>query len=320
MEHHDNDDARLLAQTYRRRARYLFDEVWADITAGHNVKATVLVESHAMYRTRGPETIRSTGEVEFINGVAAMAASGIFGNAKLGAGIVGGVDLRLGDAVQDVLAAHVQAGGERYRGIRPQAVVADDRLTSLRNVLGAPHLMRDPTFRAGFTHLAPLGLSCDVMLLDSQIPELTDLARAFPDTQIILDHLGAPVGIGPYAGRRKERFDVWRGNMLELSRCANVMVKVGGLGMALCGFPTAGSSPPASSEKLAEDWRPYVETCTALFGVNRCMFESNYPIDGITADYPVIWNAFKRIASGASEEEKTALFSGTAARVYRIEI
>jgi predicted TIM-barrel fold metal-dependent hydrolase len=273
-----------------------------------------------MYRARGPSELKSVGEVEFVCGIAAMADSGLFGNVKLCAGIVGGVDLRLGDAVQDVLHEHLKVGGNRYRGIRPQATSYDDGLESLKHVLGVPHLLLDPTFRAGFAQLEALGLSCDLYVMESQLPELIDLARAFPATQIIVNHLGGPVGIGPYAGRRDERFAYWLGQMRDLARCENVVVKLGGLGMALCGFASSAREPRAGSEALAKDWRPCIEGAIEIFGVRRCMFESNFPVDGVTASYPAIWNAFKRITGGASGPEKSALFRETATRVYRLDI
>jgi predicted TIM-barrel fold metal-dependent hydrolase len=313
-------DGRQIAETYRLHRRYLFEDFLADVTAGHNVVASIGVEAHSMYRADGPAELKSVGEVEFLNGVGAMAASGLFGAHKLCAGIVGGVDLRLGDAVEPVLHAHLRAGGDRYRGVRPQAVPYDENLAGLRHVLGEPHQLARPNFRAAFARLAPLGLSCDLIIMDAQLPEVIDLARAFPNTQIILDHTGSPVGVGPYVERRRERFAYWREQLRTLAECGNVALKVGGLGTALCGFPTSALPERAGSEALAQDWRPYVETAIECFGVERCMFESNFPIDGVSATYSTIWNAFKRIVGGASEAEKAALFSRTAARIYRIEL
>jgi predicted TIM-barrel fold metal-dependent hydrolase len=310
---------RTLVPTFRRHARYLFDEFLADLRSGHNVRATVYVEVHSMYRTRGPEAMRSVGEVEFANGMAATAASGLFGDIAMCAGIVGSVDLRLGDAAKDVLLAHIRAGGDRYRGIRAQAVVYDSDPKVL-GPAGVPHVLLDRKFRAGFKHLEPLGLSYDAWQLEYQLPELIDLARAFPYTQIIVNHLGGLFGVGRYSDRTEERFAQWRENIKTLSQCANVTMKLGGLGMPTCGFRSSFTSVPAGSEQLASEWRPYIETCIEAFGAARCMFESNYPVDAATASYPVLWNAFKRIVSGASLDEKTALFSGTATRVYRLDL
>jgi predicted TIM-barrel fold metal-dependent hydrolase len=176
----------------------------------------------------------------------------------------------------------------------------------------------DRTFRAGFARLAPLGLSFDAWLLEPQLGELVDLARAFPDTSIILDHVGTPLGIAAYEGRREERFDPWRNSIRALAELPNVTVKLGGLAMPFCGFDSRGEGP--LSERLARLWRPYIETCIEAFGAQRCMFESNFPVDLYSCSYAVLWNALKRIAAGASADENAALFSDTAARVYRLDL
>jgi L-fuconolactonase len=315
----DNICSRELAPTFRRHPRYLFDEFIADLASGHNVRGSVHVDAETMYRTSGPEAMKSLGEVEFVNGVAAMAASGLFGEIKVCAGIVGGVDLKLGDAVEEVLIAHVRAGGGRYRGVR-SPIAYDDDSTILGEGVGAPHVLLEPTFRTGLKWLHRFGLSFDALLLEPQLPDLIDLARAFPETQIILNHVGAPVGVGRYAGKRKERFPVWRDCIRTLSRCSNVTIKLGGLGIPFGGFRSYRSSQPATSQHLAEEWRPYIHTCIETFGPHRCMFESNFPVDSGVCTYPVLWNAFKRLAHGASRDEKIALFSGTAVRVYRLDI
>ena len=321
LEQEESLMARMLLPTFRRHARYLFDEFLTDLRSGHNVRATVYVEVHTMYRTRGPESLQPVGEVEFANGMAAMAASGLFGDVAMCAGIVGSVDLRLGDAAKDVLLAHVQAGGGRYRGIRAKAVVYDSDSNVLGPHLGGvPHLLLDREFRSGFKHLEPLGLSYDAWQLEYQLAELIDLARTFPYTRIIVNHVGGLFGIGRYSGRTEERFAQWRENIKTLSRCANVTMKLGGLGMPTCGFRSSIASIPPSSTELALEWRPYIETCIEAFGADRCMFESNYPVDAATTSYRVLWNAFKRIVSGASLQEKTALFSATATRVYRLDL
>lgn len=311
---------RALMPAFRRHARYLLDEFLADLRSGHNVRATVYVEVHSMYRTSGPEALRSVGEVEFANGVAAMAASGAFGDIAICAGIIGSVDLRLGDAAKDIMLAHLQAGGGRYRGIRTQAVVFDPDPEALGpHSQGVPHLMLDPKFREGFRHLEPLGLSYDAWQLEYQLGELIDLAQAFPHTQIIVNHLGGLFGLGTHRGRSEQRYAQWRENMAALARCPNVAMKLGGLGMPTCALPSSLSTVPATSLELARDWRPYIESCIEAFGVGRCMFESNYPVDAATTSYAVLWNAFKRIVSGASAHEKAALFSETARRIYRLE-
>ncbi len=300
--------------------RYLLDELIADTGSGHNVVATVFVECGAFYRAAGPPELRPVGETEFVNGVAAMSASGTYGGMRACAGIVSKADLLQGDGVKRVLEAHVRAGGDRFRGIRNSASFdADAAVLGPVNRVGAG-LYRDETFRKGFAHLAPMGLSFDAWLLEPQLPDLIDLARAFPDTTIVLDHVGTPLGRGSYTGKLAERFPIWRDNIRELAKSPNVVVKLGGLAMAFCNFPSFLAEPRAPSEQLAEEWRPYIETCIEAFGADRGMFESNFPVDMGSCTYPVLWNAFKRIAAGASSAEKTALFSGTATKVYKLDL
>jgi L-fuconolactonase len=312
---------RALMPAFRGKSRYLFDEFLADLNSGHNVRATVYVQVGSMYRQTGPEALRSVGEVEFANGMAAIAASGVFTDVAMCAGIVGSVDLCMGDAVRGVLEAHSQAGGGRYRGIRAAHVVHDTDPTVLGAASnGVPHRYLDGNFRAGFRHLAPLGLSYDAWQLEYQLGELLDLVRAFPDTQVVVNHLGGLFGIGPYRGRQEERFAAWHANIRALAACPNVAMKLGGLGMPTCGLPSSIVGSPPSSQQMAKDWLPYIETCIEAFGVDRCMFESNFPVDFATAPYPLLWNAFKRMVSGASPDERAALFSKTAARLYRIDL
>lgn len=301
--------------------RYLFEEYLADIReGGHAVQATVYMQAQAMYRAEGPTAFRVVGETEFANGVAAMAGSGLYGPTRICAGIVGHVDLRAGAAVADVLEDHIRAGGDRFCGIRH--LTTWDADASLMNPLsaGPPGLLADGAFRAGFACLAPRNLSYDAWLFHPQLDELTDLARAFPATTIVLNHCGGVLGIGAYAGRRDEIFAHWAKAIRRLAECPNVVVKLGGLGMRINGFGfEAGASPP-SSEDLARAWRPYIETCIDAFGPARCMFESNFPVDKGSYGYGTVWNAFKRLTLQAGEEEVTALFSGTAARIYAVAI
>jgi L-fuconolactonase len=297
---------------------YLLDQLIADTASGHNVIATVFAECGAFYRADGPPEMRAIGETEFVNGVAAMGASGLYGDFRPCAGIVGRAELTLGDGVAAVLEAHLRAGGGRFRGIRNSASFdADKAVLGPLNRVEAGLYLSD-AFRKGFRHLAPMGLSFDAWLLEPQLPELVDLARAFPQTTIVLDHVGTPLGRGSYEGRLAERFPIWRDNIRELAKSPNVSVKLGGLAMAFCNFPSFLAEPRASSEQLAAEWGPYIETCIEAFGPERCMFESNFPVDMGCGSYATLWNAFKRIAKGYSESEKTALFSGTATKVYRL--
>ena len=302
----------------RPDSRYLLDELLTDLTTGHTVVATVFVQCRSMHRADGPEELRPVGETEFVNGVAAMSASGGYGPARICAGIVGHADLRLGARVQSVLEAHIRAGGDRFRGIRHTAAWDADSATVNPNNPAPPGLLADTAFRAGFARLAPLNLSFDAWLYHPQIGELTDLARAFPDTQIVLDHVGGPLGIGRYAEQQDTVFTSWRRSIRELAECANVSVKVGGLGMRINGFGFEQAPTPPSSETLATAWQPYVDICIEAFGAGRCMFESNFPVDKGAYPYAAYWNACKRLTRGASADEKADLFRRTAARVYRI--
>ena len=298
--------------------RYLLPDLLADLQGGHQVRSSVFLECTAMYRAEGPEEWRSLGETEFVNGAAAMSASGRYGAVRVCSGIVGYADLGLGARVEEILRAHVAAGGGRFRGIRH--IVAHDPSGAIRvsHTNPGPGRMQDSRFREGLARLAPLGLSFDAWLYHPQIPELTALARAFPGQPIVLNHAGGPVGIGPYAGRRDEVFAQWRPAIRELATCPNVHVKLGGLGMKIIGFEFHKRPRPPGSEELARLWRPYIETCIEAFGPDRCMFESNFPVDKVCCSYVVIWNAFKRLASGASAADKAALFHDTAAGFYKL--
>ena len=298
--------------------RYLLPDLLADTGSGHNITATVYLEWLSMYRAAGPEAMRPVGEVEFANGVAAMAASGAYGNTKVCAGIVGYADLALGARVEPLLEAMIMAGGGRFRGIRFISASHPDDAARGSSVNRPAGLLMDKRVREGFARLAPLGLSFDAWMYHTQLGELVDLARAFPETPIVLDHVGGPIGLGPYAGRRDEVFAAWKGSIGELAGCPNVHIKLGGLGMRLFGFDVHEKELPPSSDELAALWRPYIETCIAAFGPRRAMFESNFPVDKGSGSYHVFWNAFKRIAAGCSADEKAALFSGTASRFYRL--
>jgi predicted TIM-barrel fold metal-dependent hydrolase len=300
--------------------RYLIDDLAADVASGHNIIATVYVEARSMYRAGGPEALRPVGEVEFANGAAAMSASGGYGPAAICAGIVGHVNLLQGEAARAVLEAEIAAGQGRFRGIRHSSAWDADADVAGMYAARPKGLLLDATFRKGFACLAPLGLSFDAWLFHPQIGELTDLARAFPDTQIVLDHCGGILGLGGYAGRRDEIFKSWKASIGDIAKCPNVVVKLGGLAMRLLGYDFHERPKPPSSEETASAWRPYIETCIEAFGPNRCMFESNFPPDKGQCSYQVIFNAFKRLAAPYSEAEKTALFSKTATDVYRLKL
>jgi len=288
------------------------------VQSGHNVVSTVFIECASMFKTDGPEAMRPVGETEFVNGIAAMSASGLYGPARIAAGIVGTVDLRRGDAVAAVLDTHLVAGGGRFRGIRLGATWdASDAIPNHRTNPPKGLLLRQD-FRAGFAHLAPRQLTFEAWCYHHQIPEVTDLTRAFPDTTIILDHFGGPIGIGPYAGKADEVYAQWRANITELATCPNVVAKLGGINMEVNGFGWHEKPRPPTSQELVDATRHYYDYTLEQFGVQRCMFESNFPVDKASCSYTVLWNAFKRLTAGCSADEKSQLFHDTAARVYRL--
>ncbi len=299
---------------------YMLADLLADTNSGHNIVGTVFVQCRSMHRASGPEAFKPVGETEFVNGVAAMSASGGYGPAKICAGIVGHADLRSGADTWAVLEAHIRAGGDRFKGIRH--ITAYDPDPALMNPAYAPppRLMYDETFRKGFACLAPLKLSFDAWLYHPQIGDVTDLARAFPETAICLNHVGGPLGTGAYRGKRAEVFAEWSRSIRTLAACPNVSVKLGGMAMAINGWDFHTKAEPPSSAELAAAWKPYVETCIEAFGASRCMFESNFPVDKGSYGYVPFWNACKILAKDASAAEKTDLFSGTATRFYRLEL
>ena len=310
--------------------RYLHEDVRADVSAGHRIVATVFAECGAMYRSGGPVALASLGETEYVQRVAKDSASthaqavaqGARRNTpppcRIAAGIVGNVNLLLGDEAGAVLDAHLEAAPGRFKGIRNSSVYHPD--PAARGSLANPPqgLLQGTQFRRGFACLAPRGLSFDAWMYHTQLDGVLDLAETYPGTTIILNHVGGPIGIGPYAGQRDSVFREWQASIEKLARCENVVVKLGGMGMRVFGFDFADKPAPPDSAALAQAWAPYVNECIEAFGPQRCMFQSNFPVDKGTCSYVVIWNAFKRIAAACSPAEKQALFFETAARVYRI--
>ena len=287
-------------------------------SGGHRIERSVFLECGAFYRADGPEALKPVGEVEFAAGIAAMSASGVYGPARIAAAIVGYADLMLGARAEAVLEALVAAGAGRFRGVRYGA--AWDPGVAIASSHGSSRagLYREPAFREGFARLGTLGLTFDAWVYHPQLQDVVDLARAFPGQPIVLNHVGGPIGIGPYAGRREAVFPIWRDGIRAVAACPNVFVKLGALGSKRAGFGWHERAAPPTSAELAAAWKPYVESCIEAFGAERCMFESNFPVDKASCGYTVLWNAFKRIAAGASADEKAALFSGTATRFYRI--
>lgn len=294
-----------------RHGRYLLQELLADLGEGHNVQRTVFVESSTHYRPTGPEELRSVGEIEFAAGVAANAASAV----NVCSAIVSHADLSLGERVRAVLETQLAAGQGRLKGVRDLVQWDGSEISRHSTRRAPPRKLADPAFRAGFSQLAPLGLSCDLWVFHPQLPEVAELAAAHPETTIVLDHAGTPLGVGPYSDRASV-FEHWRLSLRELAVYPNVAVKIGGFGMPYSGFEFHFNAVAPTSSELALAWRPYVESVIELFGAHRCMFESNFPADKQTCGYGTLWNTFKRITAGASPSEKASLYSQTAQRIY----
>ena len=306
--------------------RYLLDEFLSDSSDGHDVLATVHVQARAMLRERGPAELKSLGETEFVNGVAAMSDSGLYGSTRVCAAIVGHVDLTLGAAVRPILEKHIAAcggltsQGGRFRGIRqPVAWDPDGRLTNPAYP-ATPETLNSNVFRSGFAQLAPLGLSFDAWMYFHQLPALVQLAHDFPETPIVVNHCGGIVRIGGHEAKGSEVFHVWKEGISTLARCPNVTIKLSGLGMKLGGFRFHEGSAPPGSAQLAEAWRPWVHTCIDAFGPARCMYGSNFPVDKGSFSYGIGVNALKRLTADLSRDDREKIFWRTANRVYRMDL
>ncbi len=300
------------------KSRYLLNELLEDIGDGHNVVSTVFMECGSMYSADSPAPMRPVGETEFAHGIATMSTSGGYGETCVCVSIISFADLTLGAAVGEVLDAHM-AASPRFRGIRHAS--GWDASQEVRNSHTSPTegMLGDTTFREGFAELGRRNLTFDAWLYHPQIPELTDLARAFPNQLIVIDHCGGPLGIGRYQGKREEIFNTWKDDVIQLSKCQNVVAKIGGLLMPINGFGLHKRDKPASSQELADATERYYMHMIEHFGVNRCMFESNFPVDKVSCSYTVLWNSFKLITRDFSASEKAALFHDTATAIYRVE-
>jgi len=295
---------------------YLLKELLEDLNSGHKTIATVFLQCHAMYRASGPEEMKPVGETEFVTGIAAMAASGNYGDIRVCEGIVGFADLTLGARVETVLEAHIRAGGGRFRGVRHSAAYDADPI--IGSATNEPGLYHRADFRAGLAKPFNLGLSLDAWVFHTQLQDVVDLARAFPHGNIIMGHCGGVLGYGPYGGKRDEVYAVWKHGVTELAKCPNVSMKLGGQMMRMAAYDYLNIPVPPTSEEMAAHWRPYHEPLIELFGADRCLYESNFPVDKMGASWVSLWNSYKRVTAGASAAEKVALYSGTARRVYRL--
>lgn len=292
---------------------YLVDDLLQDLQAGHNVLKTVYVECDENYYSDGPASLFPVGETRFVDQLTQEQQ----GTPQVAAGIVSFADLTLGESVRDVLEAHIDASS-RFRGIRHASAWHESDKVRNSHTNPPQDLLQRTDFLAGFGQLQELGLTFDAWLYFEQIPQLTELARAFPETDIVLNHIGGPIGIGPYAGKRQDVFEQWQNNIIELSACQNVHLKLGGMTMTVCGFGWHKLEAPPGSDALAESVAPYFHTCVEHFGAGRCMFESNFPVDRASCSYKVLWNAFKKVSQAYSGDERSKLFYENACRFYKI--
>ncbi len=310
--HHHFWDFRTARIPYQR---YLLHELIADISRGHNVRSTVFIEARAMYRPSGPAELRPVGEVQFVQGLAAASASGLYGTCRAAAAIIGHADLKLGDRVEPVLAALQAASPNRFRGIRHTVTWDPHPEIESRERKG---VLASAEYRAGARVLARMGLSLDTGVCFPQLSELADFARAIPELTIVLNHLGGLNRSGPFANRDEEVLAAWRQGIAAVAQCPNVHLKLGGIGMPRMGFDWHTRDKPIGSEELAAAMAPLMRYCIEQFGPQRCMFESNFPVDKVSFSHPVLFNAFKRFSKNYSAAERAALFHDTAVRAYRI--
>ena len=300
----------------RGGSRYLAEELHEDTSKGHNVTNTVFVECKAEYRRNSQERFQSLGETEFVAKEAERLEE--FSETKI-SGIVGFVDLGLGEELEEVLVAHDRSSSGLMRGVRHATAWSDDPEISIAHTKPTKGVMGSKLFLKGVSKLSEFNFSFDAWLYFNQLPELLYLARVTPETNIVINHLAAPLKIGKWAETPQEVDEIWRSNLQELANCENVYLKIGGIGMDnYFANDWVNQTKPPTSDEVASVWKEKILWCIELFGTHRCMFESNYPVDRQTLPYSVIWNCFQKVTDSFTESEKSDLFSSTACTVYRI--
>ena len=312
--HHHLWDGR----TDRVEPRYFLDELEADVGSGHNIVSTVFIEARAMYRSDPPMELRPVGEVEFVQGIAAQSASGMYSRTKAAHGIVGHANLHLGTEVRRVLEALQAASPNRFKGIRHGVSWDPHPEVPIVGAYPMADQLLSDDYRAGARVLAEMGLSLDLSLLHPQLPQLVDFANTVPDLTIVLNHVGGLMRTGPYAGNSDEVMANWRSGIAAAAGCDNVVIKLGGVGMPRLGYDFHERETPVGSEELAAAIDPVIRYCIEQFGPSRCMFESNFPVDKESFSYSIMWNAFKRVSADFSADERADMFYGCAARAYRV--
>lgn len=303
----------------RSGSRYLIEEFSDDIGfSGRNISASVYVQCRSMLRNSGPTAYRPVGEIEFIRGVAAQARSGSYGPTLVGSGVVGGADLKLGAAVGPVLDEMMAAGGGLLRGIRTPVAWHPDPAISSGPVKCDPGIMETAAFNDGVEQLVARDLSLDLWAYQTQLPEVFRLANAFPKLKLALNHLGGPILAGHADTESDARILSWRHELEKLAVLPNVHIKLGGFGMPVMGFNFRGRATPPSSNDLVRLVGPLVQTCIEIFGPERCMFESNFPVDRVSFGYGTLWNAFEKLTESIAVDKKHVLFHDTAKNFYKL--
>ena len=306
-------------RTERAFPKYQLDELMADITSGHNVRSTVFIEARSMYAANLSPDDRPIGEVDYVQGFAAASASGIYGDSRAAASIIGHANLNMGEKVRPLL-ERLALASDRFKGIRhsvtwdPHPEVENTALHKRESQL----VSKD--FQAGAKVLSDMGMSFEAWLYFHQLPELLEFAKAVPDLKIILNHIGGLVMDGPYSDKKDEVISIWREGIASVAECPNVVVKLGGIGMPRTGFDWHERKVPIGSEELADSIAPFFDYCIEHFGTDRSMFESNFPVDKVSFSYPVLYNAFKRYSKEFSGSERAAMFHDNAVDVYKISI
>ena len=301
-----------------RWSDYLLESLWTDTDSGHNIIKTVFVECRSSYWTEGPEYMSPVGETEFVSKIAEESQKSFGAHAAICA-IVSYADITLENLLDDILDAHEDAGRGLFSGIRHSGAFDENSNSFIDPIrIVEKNLFSRKDFIQGVKKLGFRGLTYESWLFHHQIKSFIDLARATPDTILIMDHLGGPLGVGPYEGRREEIFKEWKKDIANLAKCENVFIKLGGMAMPNNGFAWHKRSAPPSSDEFVYKQGEYYLHAIECFGPNRCMFESNFPVEGVSISYHVLWNAFKKIVNDFSENEKEMMFRNTATHVYKL--
>lgn len=294
--------------------RYLVDEFSVDLAVVGSPEGTVYVECLNSYRESGSKHLRSLGEAQFFVDLIRDPDSAL---RNIVTGFVGNGDLALGHDLADVLDGYADIAGESFRGVRYcVAWDKDERIhTAFETHRG---MLLQSNLGDSVAYLRHRGLSLDLWVYFTQLDEVKHFLAKNPGVEVVLNHCGGPIGVGRFAGKREEVFCSWRKGLADVAAHEEVCIKFGGLGMALAGFGWHKRDKWPVISDYVQAWRPYFDVCLELFGPERIMFESNFPVDRKGCDYGSLWSAFLGLADNLSDSERDALFFSTARRVYRL--